>query len=67
MNFRWDLNQKIDATEQSIRGAIEKAVEMKKKSTVEVEAFKFKVEEQLSKLRKIKEDLDGLEEAIEGL
>ena len=64
MNFRWELNQKIDATEQSIRSAIEKAVEMKKKSAAEVEEFKAKVNGQVARLEESKKELVRLEEAI---
>jgi len=67
MNFRWDLNQKIDATEQSILGAIEKAVEMKKKSAAEVEAFKTRIDKQAEELGKIKHELTGLEQVISQL
>ncbi len=67
MNFRWELNQKIDATEQSIRTAIEKAVEMKKKSTAELEDFEAKVNEQVARLEQIKKELVRLEEVISQL
>ena len=67
MNFRWELNQKIDATEQSIRRAIEKAVEMKKKSAEELKEFKARVNEQLASLEEIKKRLVRLEEAISEL
>jgi len=67
MNFRWELNQKIDATEQSIRRAIEKAVEMKKKSAAELEEFKARVNEQVARLEEIKKELVRLEEAISQL
>ncbi len=67
MNFRWELNQKIDATEQSIKGAIEKAVEMKKKSASELEAFRAKVDDQMRRLEHIKKSLVKLEEAISEL
>ena len=67
LNFRWELNQKIDATEQSIKGAIEKAVEMKKKSASELEAFRAKVDDQMRRLEHIKKSLVKLEEAISEL
>ncbi|RLB37319.1 MAG: hypothetical protein DRH12_14530 [Deltaproteobacteria bacterium] len=67
MNFRWELNQKIDATEQSIRGAIEKAVEMKRKSIAELDAFKSKVDEQLARLRQIKQELFEIEQLVSEL
>jgi len=35
MNFRWDLNQKINTTEESITAAIQKALELKKQSAQE--------------------------------
>jgi len=57
LNFRWELNQKIEATEQNIKQAIEKAVELKKKSSEEIENAKKDIYYQLKEIQRAKEKL----------
>jgi GTPase Era involved in 16S rRNA processing len=64
MNFRWDLNQKIEATEQDIKRAIEKALELRKKSKKEIEDAKKDIHYQLEKIQKAKSTLQKLNDRI---
>ncbi len=64
MSFRWDLNLKIDATAESIRKALEKAVEMKKASVAEVEKMEKELKEELAKLEALKEKLEKIESSL---
>ncbi len=64
MNFRWDLNQKIEATEQDIKRAIEKALELRKKSKKEIEDAKKDIHCQLEKIQKAKSTLQEFNNRI---
>lgn len=63
--FRWDLNLKIDATEEGIRKAINKALELKKASAGEVEKATALIAKQWEQLQSIKLELLGQEGVIE--
>jgi hypothetical protein len=67
MNFRWDLNLKIDATEESIKGAIDKAFELKSQGTVEMEKAQALLHQDLNQIRKMKADLQGIHNSLEVL
>ena len=57
IDFRWDLNLKIDATEESIRKAIDKAFELKRHGTLEMEKAQALLFQNLDQIRKMKTDL----------
>ena len=63
--FRWDLNLKIDATEEGIRKAIDKAVDLKKASAAEVTKVKALIDEQWDQLQSIKGKLQDQEGVIQ--
>jgi hypothetical protein len=63
--FRWDLNLKIDATEEGIRKAIDKAVDLKKASAAEVKKVTILIDEQWQQLQSIKGELQGQEGVIQ--
>jgi ribosome biogenesis GTPase A len=63
--FRWDLNLKIDATEEGIRKAIDKAVNLKKASAAEVKKVTALIDEQWQQLQSIKGELQGQEGVIQ--
>ena len=65
--FRWDLNLKIDATEEGIRKAIDKAVDLKKASAAEVMKVKTLIDGQWDQLQSIKVELHEEQEAIQSL
>jgi len=69
MNFRWELNQKINTTEQNIKQAIEKAMELKKKNTEEIEDAEKNICYQLQEIQKSKNRLqefsNSLAEAVQ--
>jgi hypothetical protein len=65
MDFRWDLNLKIDATEAGIRKAIEKAFELKQQGTAEVEKAQTQLVQDLDQIRKMKKDLQELANSLE--
>ena len=67
LKFRWDLNLKIDATEEGIRKAIDKAVELKRASAAEVEKVTAVIAEQWAQLQSVKQELQGQEEVIQDL
>jgi len=67
MDFRWDLNLKIDATEESIRRAIDKAFELKRQGTVEMEKAQASLLQALHRIRQMKADLQGLHSSLEDL
>jgi len=67
MDFRWDLNLKIDATEASIRKAIEKAFELKRQGTAEVEKAQAQLHQDLDRIRRMKADLQGLHNSLDML
>ena len=65
LNFRWNLNMKIDATADSIKEALEKAVEMKKASSAEVERLKKELEQELRGIEELKNDLNRIKSSME--
>ena len=67
LRFRWDLNLKIDATEEGIRRAIDKAIELKKASTAEVKKVTALIDQQWEQLQSIKQELQQQEGAIQNL
>jgi GTP-binding protein EngB required for normal cell division len=67
MNFRWDLNLKIDATEQGIRQAIDKAISLKKQSAPDVEKAKAAIKGGFDKIRALKTTLKEIELAVQSL
>ena len=64
LKFRWELNLKIDATEEGIKKAIDKAMELKKASAVEVEKATALIAAQHQQLELIKEELEALDGTI---
>jgi len=64
LKFRWELNLKIDATEEGIKKAIDKAMELKKASAVEVEKATTLIAVQHRQLELIKEELEALDGTI---
>lgn len=67
MDFRWDLNLKIDATEAGIRGAIEKAFELNRQGTAEVEKAQTQLRQDMDRIRRMKADLQGLHNSLDML
>jgi len=67
MNFRWDLNLKIDATEQGIRQSIDKAISLKKQSAPDVEKAKSAIKSELDNLHTLKTALKDVEAAVQSL
>ncbi len=65
MNFRWDLNLKIDATEQGIRQAIDKAVSLKRQNVQDVDKAKAVIESELDSIRALKTELDEIESSLQ--
>jgi len=64
MNFRWELNQKINTTEQNIKQAIEKAMELKKKNTEEIEDAEKNICYQLQEIQKSKNRLQEFSNSL---
>ncbi|OQX65164.1 MAG: hypothetical protein B5M55_04620 [Desulfococcus sp. 4484_242] len=67
MNFRWDLNLKIDATEQGSRQAIDKAILLKKQSTLDVQKAKADIKRELDNIHALKAALKKTEKAVQSL
>ena len=67
MTFAWDLNLKIDATEEGIRKSIDKALELKKRSQVEVNKAEEIISGQLDQIDKLRNELQDLEKAMSSL
>jgi len=67
MNFRWDLNLKIDATEQGISQAIAKAIALKNKNAQDMEKAKTAIKNDLDKILAQKIELKEIEKAIQSL
>jgi len=65
MNFRWDLNLKIDATEQGVRQAIDKAILLKKQSAPDVKRAKAAIKSELDKMQTLKTTLKEIEAAVQ--
>lgn len=67
MNFRWNLNLKIDATEQGIRKAIDKAIALKNKNAQDMEKAKAVIKNDLEKILALKMELKEIEKAVQSL
>jgi len=67
MTFAWDLNLKIDATEEGIRKSIDKALELKKRSQGEVNKAEEIISGQLDQIGKLRNELQDLEKAMSSL
>jgi len=68
MQFRYELNQKIDATAASIEKALERAMDMKKVNTEEVKKREALLTERLEEVRSLTASLsDTLEAVTQGL
>ncbi len=67
MDFRWDLNLKIDATEESIRRAIDKAFELKSQGTSEMESAQSLLHKDLEWITKMNTELQKLNNSLETL
>jgi len=67
MNFRWDLNLKIDAVEQGIRTSIDKALDLKKKSAQETQRAEAAIRSYLAEIQSIKNGITPLEKNIVSL
>jgi len=64
MNFRWDLNQKIDDTEKNITMAIEKAMELRKKSAEELEKAREDISKMLGEIEDVQKRLEKIESKL---
>ncbi len=67
LKFRWDLNSKIDATTESIRQALNKAMEMKKNSAIEMEKRQAQLKEQQERLESLKKEFGAMEKRLASL
>jgi len=67
LKFRWELNLTIDATQEGIEKAIDKAMALKKASAVEVEKATKLITGQYEQLKFVKVELQALEDAIQAL
>jgi GTPase Era involved in 16S rRNA processing len=67
LKFRWDLNLTIDATQEGIEKAIDKAMELKKASAAEVEKATKLITGQYEQLKLVKLELQALGDAIQAL
>jgi hypothetical protein len=62
--FRWDLSLKIDATEESIRQAIDRTLELKKQSVQATAKAEQDIREQSYELDVLKRELQDLNRSI---
>ena len=60
LKFRWELNLTIDATQEGIEKAIDKAMELKKASATEVEKATKLISGQYEQLKLVKVELQAL-------
>ncbi len=67
LNFRWDLGLKLDATRDGIESAIQKTIEMKRRSQEEVEKKAAELRAQKVMLSSIKAELLACVSITEGL
>lgn len=67
LKFRWDLGLKLEATRDGIESAIQKTIEMKRRSQEEVERKGAELRAQRSLLSEIKSDLLACASTIEAL
>ncbi|SMC20598.1 Dynamin family protein [Desulfacinum hydrothermale DSM 13146] len=65
LDFRWNLNGKIDATAASIRQALEKAVEMKKAGATELDQMTEQLNAQWKQLEAVKRRLQELRASLD--
>jgi len=65
LKFRWNLNAKIDATADSIRQALQKAMEMKKAGASEVEQLDKQLNQQWSRAETLKGSFQGLRNSLD--
>ena len=64
LKFRWNLNAKIDATAESIRQALQKAMEMKKAGASQLSQLTDQLEQQRRKAESLKSSLQGLNSSL---
>lgn len=64
MNFRYELNQKIDATAASIQTALERAMDMKKVNAEDVKKRETVLAARLGSVNRLNADVTGLMEEI---
>lgn len=67
LKFRWNLNAKIDATAVSIRQALQKALEMKKVGTSELEQLSGQLDRQWSRAENLKRSFQEIENSLDQL
>ncbi|MCK8601825.1 dynamin family protein [Desulfoferrobacter suflitae] len=67
LKFRWNLNAKIDATADSIRQALQKAMEMKKAGASEVKQLDKQLNQQWSRVETLKNSFHGLKRSLDEL
>lgn len=67
LKFRWNLNAKIDATAESIRHALQKAMEMKKAGASELEQLKSQLERQEKRVEEVKQEFHKVDAALSEL
>jgi hypothetical protein len=67
MDFRWDLNLKIDATEAGIRGSIEKAFQLKQQGTAELEKAQSQLHQDMDRIRRMKAELLEIHNSLDML
>ncbi len=66
LDFRWNLNMKIDATADSIKEALVKAVEMKKASSAEIQKMEKELRQELNAIENLKERLEKIQASMAG-
>jgi len=64
LKFRWNLNAKIDATAESIRQALQKAMEMKKAGASELAKLTEQLEQQWRKAESLKSSFHGMSSSL---
>ena len=64
MDFRWELNKKIEATEKNIVQAIDKAMELRKKSAEEVENAKREILDRLNRIQEARKRIEQIESKL---
>lgn len=64
LKFRWNLNAKIDATADSIRQALQKAMEMKKAGASQLSQLTDQLEQQRRKAESLKSNFQGLNSSL---
>lgn len=67
MEFRWDINLKIDTTEQSIRNAIEQALNLKKESSDKSGQALTEMNNLLNKVKEMKKAILLLEKRMNNI